>query len=484
MDSGGQAPKLEVHVRVADSLAAIGRDIKRNAATLVGLTALLWLVQLVNVTVFHGSLIRWGIQPRSVQGLPGILVHPFLHAGWQHLISNTIGLLMLGGMVMLREPRDFWMVSGLSLVIGGIGIWLFGRSGPHIGASGVVFGYFGYLLLTGWFDRRVGPIVLSILTFLLWGRLLFGLSPFQVGISWEGHLCGLAGGILGAWLRSRARRSRKLGRVALGPIAALSLATPLKAQEASPAAPLSIGETFTVESRVLHETRRINVWVPPVYADSAGVRLPVLYMPDGGVGEDFLHIAGLLQVSIGNGTMRPFLLVGIENTERRRDLTGPTTVESDRKIAPRVGGSEAFRRFIRTELMRLVRSRYRTTGETAIMGESLAGLFVVETFFLESRLFDTYIAFDPSLWWNAHQLVDQAPDRVRSIDVRGRALYLASSRDDIDQLTTRLADLLRGQAPAELTWHFEPMPEESHATIYHPAAIRALRRLFAPPERQ
>ncbi len=178
---------------MGDSLAAIGRDIKRNAATLLGLTALLWLVQVLNVAVFHGSLIRWGIQPRTVQGLPGILVHPFLHAGWQHLISNTIGFLMLGGMVMLREPRDFWTVSGLSLIVGGVGIWLFGRPGPHIGASGIVFGYFGYLLLTGWFDRRVGPIILSILTLLLWGRLLFGLSPFQRGISWEGHLFGTVG---------------------------------------------------------------------------------------------------------------------------------------------------------------------------------------------------------------------------------------------------------------------------------------------------
>src|SRR3712207_4681744 len=122
-------------------------------------------------------------------------------------------------------------------------------------------------------------------------------------------------------------------------------------------------------------------------------RLPVLYMPDGGIAEDFLHVAGLLQVSVGNGTMRPFLLVGIENTERRRDMTGPTDNEDDKKIAPRVGGSKAFRKFIRDELMPQVRSRYRTTEETAVVGESLAGLFVIETFLVEPDLFDTYIAF-------------------------------------------------------------------------------------------
>jgi predicted alpha/beta superfamily hydrolase len=177
--------------------------------------------------------------------------------------------------------------------------------------------------------------------------------------------------------------------------------TPDALAAASASQPLTIGETFTIESKVLGETRRINVYLPPGYAGTE-LRVPVLYMPDGGIAEDFLHVAGLVQVGVGNGTMRPFLLVGIENTERRRDLTGPTNNAEDRKIAPRVGGSAEFRKFIRDELMPEVTKRYRTTDETATVGESLAGLFVVETFFLEPDLFDTYIAIDPSLWWNDH----------------------------------------------------------------------------------
>src|SRR5262249_54445688 len=150
--------------------------------------------------------------------------------------------------------------------------------------------------------------------------------------------------------------------------------------------PLVIGETFTIDSRILGELRRINVYFPPGYAETPRARFPVLYMPDGGMAEDFLHVAGLVQVSVGNGTMRPFLLVGIENTQRRRDLTGPTENANDKKIAPRVGGAKAFRAFIRQELMPRVKARYRTSKETAIVGESLAGLFVVETFLLEPGL--------------------------------------------------------------------------------------------------
>jgi len=209
-------------------------------------------------------------------------------------------------------------------------------------------------------------------------------------------------------------------------------------------------------------------------------KLPVLYMPDGGLAEDFLHIAGLVQVSVGNSTMRPFVLVGIENTERRRDLTGPTQNEEDRKIAPRVGGSALFRKFLRGELLPEVKARYRTTDETAIVGESLAGLFVIETFLLEPDLFDTYIAIDPSLWWNDGALVKDAPRRLSALAGRPKTLYVAASRDDRDEMGQRFADVLKKSAPATLKWFYQPMPEETHATIYHPAALGALRRLFKP----
>jgi predicted alpha/beta superfamily hydrolase len=247
--------------------------------------------------------------------------------------------------------------------------------------------------------------------------------------------------------------------------------------------PLVIGESFTIDSKILGEKRRINVYLPPPYADTPNARLPVLYMPDGGVGEDFVHVAGLVQVSVGNNTMRPFILVGIENTERRRDMTGPTEVADDKKIAPRVGGSEAFRSFIRKELMPQVNDRYRTTKETAIVGESLAGLFVIETFFLEPDLFDTYIAIDPSLWWNNRKLITGATERLRARTKLEKSLYLASSDEkEIAESTQQLADVLTKEAPRGIRWHYEKMPEEKHSTIYHPAALKAFRKLLRPPE--
>ena len=256
------------------------------------------------------------------------------------------------------------------------------------------------------------------------------------------------------------------------------------AQAPQRTSPLNIGETFTLPSAALKETRRINVYLPPAYSETATTRLPVLYMPDGGMAEDFLHVAGLVQVLTGNGTMRPFILVGIENTQRRRDLTPPTEDPEDMKIAPRVGGSEAFRTFIRTELMPDIRARYRTTEETAIVGESLAGLFVVDTFLKAPDLFNTYIAFDPSLWWNSGRLVSGATEPLRASRDRRRAIYLAvSSQGDVDEAVSKFAATLQWDAGPLVPWKFVKYPAELHSTIYHPAAQAAFRAMFPPAKK-
>lgn len=238
-------------------------------------------------------------------------------------------------------------------------------------------------------------------------------------------------------------------------------------------------ETFTMQSAALNETRRINVYTPPGYDPAGTTRYPVLYMPDGGIQEDFPHVAGTVDAGIRAGELRPMLVVGIENTERRRDMTGPTEVEEDRKIAPRVGGSDAFRRFIADELMPRVRAGYRVSDETAIIGESLAGLFIMETFLLRPELFDTYIALSPSLWWNGEDLVDRAGERLASRpDVR-TVLYMSSAdEENIAVPAARLEQVMRADPPAGLRWQYRPRPDLTHGTIYRALAPRVLRELF------
>lgn len=266
----------------------------------------------------------------------------------------------------------------------------------------------------------------------------------------------------------------------------LIVASHLAAQERVVAAtPLVIGETFTLDSKVLKEKRRINIYLPPAYSDPEKSTLPVLYMPDGGMAEDFLHIAGLVQVGSGNGTMRPHILVGIENTERRRDLCGLTEVEAEKKMAPHAGGSEAFRKFLRDELKPEINARYRTSSESAIIGESLAGLFVVETLLQEPDLFDAYIAIDPSLWWNNQKLAKNAVELWKTHPKSNRSLFLATSEEkEMAEIVKNMSDELSKQPGESIRIHYEVMGEEKHATIFHPAALKAMRQMLAPSGRQ
>lgn len=247
------------------------------------------------------------------------------------------------------------------------------------------------------------------------------------------------------------------------------------------AEPMPPHQSFTLESKKLGETRRINVYTPPGYDTAKATRYAVLYMPDGGEQEDFPHLATTVDTAIRAGELRPLILVGIENTERRRDMTGPTEVAEDRKVAPRVGGSAAFRDFIRDELMPRVRGQYRVTNETAIIGESLAGLFVVETFFLEPKLFDTCIALSPSLWWNGEELVHKAGERLKARPELRNTLYLSSANEEeIAPAAARLAETLRTSAPAGLKWRYEPRPDLRHDNIYRTVSPGVLRKGFPP----
>ena len=176
----------------------VTRSLKRQAVTLASATAAGWGAFGANV-VLGGALLKFGIIPRTTDGLIGILVAPFLHANLNHLVANTVPFLLFGWLVMLRDRRHFAVVTLLAMLGSGLLSWTLGAPNSiHIGASGVVFGYFGFLLLAGWYARSAGSIAISLLVGVLWGGTVLGVLPGTPGISWQGHLGGFLGGVLAA----------------------------------------------------------------------------------------------------------------------------------------------------------------------------------------------------------------------------------------------------------------------------------------------
>ena len=179
------------------------KPMKSNLYWMLGLILLVWLVEIVNLSMGY-RLNEWGILPRSSRGLVGIPVSPFLHGGIGHVISNTSGFVLLGGVVMMRGRMLFLQLSLLIVLLGGGLTWALGRSAHHVGASALIFGYFGYLLARVWYERTLSSIVIALVVLVIYGGVLWGLLPTDTQISWEGHVFGFLAGILGARLfRSR-----------------------------------------------------------------------------------------------------------------------------------------------------------------------------------------------------------------------------------------------------------------------------------------
>jgi len=185
----------------------MANDVERPRATelvtpvlpVLVMLAVMWVEEVVD-TALDGRLDRYGIIPREVDGLDGIVFAPFLHGGFRHLIANSFPFLVLGGAICLGSVQRFVVVTVVTMAIGGVGVWLTGPDHTvHIGASGVVFGYLTYLLSRGVFARNVTYLIGGGITFLVYGGALWGLLP-SPGVSWQGHLFGAVGGVAAAWL--------------------------------------------------------------------------------------------------------------------------------------------------------------------------------------------------------------------------------------------------------------------------------------------
>jgi membrane associated rhomboid family serine protease len=175
-----------------------------QAVTLGSGVAAMWGAFAANF-VLGGALLQYGIVPRSLDGLWGVLFAPFLHGSLAHLLSNTVPFLVLGWLILIRNRKHLLPVTLTAMLGAGLMAWLLGAPGSvHIGASGVIFGYLGFLMLAGLYARTWGSILLSVLVTGLWGGLVFGVLPGQPGISWQAHLGGFIGGI---WAAKLLRRS-------------------------------------------------------------------------------------------------------------------------------------------------------------------------------------------------------------------------------------------------------------------------------------
>ncbi len=261
--------------------------------------------------------------------------------------------------------------------------------------------------------------------------------------------------------------------------AALALAAAAEPPAITPQ-PIDLGESYTFSSQAMGGERTVNVYLPAAYA-KGDARYPVLYLIDGGLDQDFVHVVGASILGAAWGRSQDVIVVGIATKDRRDELTGPTADSALLAKYPTAGHSERFRRFIRDEVKPMVEARYRTNGNDGVLGESLAGLFIVETWLRDPTLFHNYAASSPSLWWDNTALTNAAPALAGPAQA-GRRLYVFTADQGGDDAATdnRLAAAM---ARAGGTTCFVPHPEYTHSTIYHAMAPAALQFLFPGAEK-
>ena len=183
------------------------------AQVIVSFVAMLYVVELVDTLLGH-RLDQGGVRPREADGLDGIAFAPLLHAGWSHLIGNTLPLLVFGFLILLAGVARWLMVTATVWLVGGAGTWLTGQPDSlHLGASVLAFGWLVYLLLRGLFSREAWQVALGVILLFAYGSVLWGVLPGQPGVSWQGHLFGALGGAGAAWWWGHEDRTTRRGRM-------------------------------------------------------------------------------------------------------------------------------------------------------------------------------------------------------------------------------------------------------------------------------
>jgi predicted alpha/beta superfamily hydrolase len=262
-------------------------------------------------------------------------------------------------------------------------------------------------------------------------------------------------------------------------LAALLAGAAASAPSAS-ATPIVLGTSYHWQSPTMGEDRVVNVVLPDGYEKQANARYPVLYVIDGGIDQDLIHISGTEKLNAAWGRSGDAIIVGIATKDRRRELVGPTADAELLKQYPTAGHSAQFRRFIRDEVQPFVARRFRTNGSSAVIGESLAGLFIVESYLTEPDLFGAYGAVSPSTWWDKEALSLTAAAKIGSAQST-HALYLAVGNEgaEVRRADGRVVSAISGKVAR---WCYAEHPELAHSTIYHAVSPELLQFVLPPAQ--
>lgn len=250
---------------------------------------------------------------------------------------------------------------------------------------------------------------------------------------------------------------------------------------------LTIGVRDSIVSKQLSETRYLNIYLPEGYSDTESYN--VIYLLDGGMNEDFIHVVGLVQYNTlpWVDRMPSSIVVGIVNIDRKRDMTYPTTVQEDKKRFPTTGGSQEFISFIEKELQPYIKQHYRTNGNNMLIGQSLGGLVATEILFKQPQLFNKYLIMSPSLWWDAGSLLSYTPAITKTSPTTDIDIYLAVGKEGLTPTTPArvmevdanlLAEKINDIGNKHIHLNFDYLPEENHATITHQAVFNGIRSLY------
>ena len=249
----------------------------------------------------------------------------------------------------------------------------------------------------------------------------------------------------------------------------------IKAEKISP---LTIGQTIELHSDILNEKRILNIYLPYGYSPDSIKTYPVIYLLDGTINEDFLHIAGLVQFGSFSwiNLIPETIVVGISNIDRKRDYTFPTRVKKHRKEFPTAGGSENFINFLAKEIQPFIKSTYKTNGTRTLIGQSLGGLLATEILLKQPDLFDNYLIISPSLWWDKESLLKYNPKNYTS----QKSIYIAVGKEGeiMEREAKALYTKLNSIKKENTKLFFQFFEKQNHADVLHLATYNAFEKLF------